>query len=361
MELHSPYTLILLLLVFPALWLMVRPKGRPSLKYSTTRILSDAAIGHRGFRKYGRYFLIFCRLLCIALLVIAISRPQKGKKVSMSSTRGVIMQIVLDRSGSMGEMMNYYGKGLSRLESAKLVLKDFILGSNDLGGRPNDLLGLISFARYAETNCPLVQSPEILADFLGEIKLAETREEDGTALSDAIALAAARLNKAEVEIEQRNALLADIARNADKQSQPEFEIESKIIILLTDGKQNSGEYNPEDVVEMAKKWGIKIYPIGIGGSLVNNTNSIFNMLSDGGFDEKILKWFASETGGVYSRADSAQELKDMCETIDKLEKSEIQSISYNEYDEKYHHFANIALIVLLAEILLSSTIFRRIP
>ncbi len=360
MELQSPITLILLILLLPALWLLVRPKRYAALKYSSVSKLTTSG-NVKGLKYYGKYLLILCRLLCITMLIFAIARPQKGKKVSLSSTKGVVMQIVLDRSGSMSEMMNYYGKALPRLDTAKAVLKDFINGSPDLKGRPNDLVGLISFAKFADTNCPLVQSPEILTDFLSDITLATDRSEDGTALSDALALAAARLNKAEVEIKQRNERLADIAQKENKASQPEFEIESKIIILLTDGQQNCGEYTPEEAVELAKKWGIKIYTIGIDGQLPSNSNSIFNMLNRGGFDEKLLKWFASETGGSYCRADSAEDLKEMCEKIDSLEKSEIQSISYNEYDEKYHIFANIALGVLLLEILLSSTLFRRIP
>ena len=358
MELQSPLILILLTLLLPAVWLMLSRKRQSSIKYSYISPLQTAAKDYKGLKYYGKYFLILCRLLCIAMLIIAIARPQKGKKVSLSSTKGVVMQIVLDRSSSMGEMMNYYGNALSRIDTAKAVLKDFIDGGNGLEGRPTDLIGLISFAQFADTNCPLVQSPEILTDFLSEIQLAQTRNEDGTAISDAIALAAARLNKAEVEIEERNNRLANIAKKDDKEAQVEFEISSKIIILLTDGVQNSGDYTPQEAVDLAKKWGIKIYTIGIGGE-PPSSNSFFDMMRRSGLDEKILKWFASETGGLYSRADSAEELEDMCKKINDLEKSEIQSISYNEYDEKYHLYAYIAGGLLLLEILLSSTVFRR--
>ncbi len=360
MEFNSPLTLLLLILLIPAGWFLVRPGRYASLKYSYLGRFAELSVSGKGIKYYGRFVLVVCRLLCIGLIIIALARPQEGKKVSLSSTKGVIMQVVLDRSSSMNELMEYNGAAVSRIDTAKSVLKDFIKGGNGLSGRPNDLIGLISFARYADTNCPLVQSPEILTDFLGEIQTASSQQEDGTAISDAIALAAARLNKAEVEIQERNDRLMAIAGDEGREGQPEFEISSKIIVLLTDGDQNCGEYNPPDAVEMAEKWGIKVYTVGIGGNL-RQSNSIFDMMRVNNFNEKLLKWFASETGGEYSRADNGDELRAMFEKIDKLEKSEIQSISYDEYDEKYHEYGQAALGLLLLEIVLSSTIFRRIP
>ena len=361
-EFQNPYLLLLLLLVAPAIWLILRPKRYASLKFSYISGFKNAsANGGPSVRKFGRYFLLLCRVICIVLLVLAVARPQKGKKVKLSSTNGVVMQMVLDRSSSMEAEMDYFGNNMNRLEVAKEVLKDFVKGGKGLEGRPNDLIGLISFAAFPDTNCPLVQSPDMIVDFISEVDMAKYKFEDGTAIGDAIALAAARLHKAEEEIEARNARMAAISeQNNDDKAKSEFNIQSKVIVLLTDGNQNRGDIEPQEAVEMAKKWGIKIYTVGIG-SPPRRSNSIFDMMRGAEFDERLLKWIAQETGGQYARAGSAEELKDFCEKIDELEKSEIQSISYNEYDEKFHLFAYGALIALMLEVITGCTIFRRTP
>ena len=134
------------------------------------------------------------------------------------------------------------------------------------------------------------------------------RSEDGTAIGDAVALAAARLKTAEQEIQQRNkklnkAGLASTAENAD------FKIKSKAIILLTDGQNNTGQYTPMQAAEMAKKWGIKIYTIGIGSrqafTTVQTMMGAFKVPVEQDLDEPLLKAIAETTGGFYGRADDA--------------------------------------------------------
>ena len=363
MQFQNPFILLLLLLIIPAVWLLLRQKRHASLKFSYINVFTNASKkGTPSFRKYGRYFLILCRIACIVLLVLAFARPQKGKKVKLSSINGVVMQMVLDRSGSMEADMDYYGNTMTRLQVAKQVFSDFVKGGNGMEGRPNDLIGLISFTGFAETNCPLVHSPDMLVNFLSEINLAQYRFENGTAIGDAIALAAARLHKAEEEIEARNARLTAISEQDQREglTKSEFNINSKVIVLLTDGRQNVGELEPQEAVELAKKWGIKIYTVGIG-SPPRRSGSFFDMMRGEELDEELLKQIAKETGGLYARAGNASELKDFCEKINELEKSEIQSINYNEYDEKFHLFAYGALAALMLEVITGCTIFRRVP
>ncbi len=363
LQFQNPYLLLLVLLIIPAAWLILRQKRFASLKFSyISGFRAASQNGMSSWRKFGRYFLLLCRITCIVLLVFAIARPQKGKKVKLSSTNGVVMQMVLDKSTSMDAPMDYYGNTMNRLQVAKEVFKDFVKGGNDLEGRPNDLIGLISFARFPETDCPLVHSPDMLVTFLSDINLIQYDDLDGTAIGDAISLAAARLHKAEEEIEARNARMTAISEQDQKDSKAksEFNINSKVIILLTDGRQNRGDLDPAEAVELAKKWGIKIYTIGIGGPAAQS-RSFFGRAMSSEFDERLLKWIASETGGQYVRAGNAKELKDFCEKINELEKSEIQSISYNEYDERFHLFAYGALAALMLEVVSACTIFRRTP
>ena len=112
---------------------------------------------------------------------------------------------IVDHSGSMSNEMDYQGEKLNRLETLKKVLADFIIGGKGgLAGRGGDLLGLITFARYPDTICPLVLSHNVLLEFLKNTDIVKLRNEDGTAIGDALALSAARLQKAEEEIQQRN-------------------------------------------------------------------------------------------------------------------------------------------------------------
>jgi Ca-activated chloride channel family protein len=151
--------------------------------------------------------LPFClRIITLILLIIGLARPLAGtEKLARplagtekvyDISKGVAIEIVLDRSSSMNAEMIFAGQQLNRLEVAKRVLLEFVQGNKgDLAGRPNDLIGLITFARYADTACPLTLAHGALAEFVDPIELVSRRTEDGTAIGDALALAAARLQR----------------------------------------------------------------------------------------------------------------------------------------------------------------------
>jgi Ca-activated chloride channel family protein len=193
------------------------------------------------------------------------------------------------------------------------------------------------------------------------------QSEDGTAIGDAIALAAARLKKAEEEIEQRNAQLRQITRleQSDNEEQAGFKIKSKAIVLLTDGRNNIGEYNPLAAAELAKEWGIKIYTIGIGSTQAFRTvemmGRIYKMPISQDLDEGLLKAIAEKTGGFYSRADDVEALRNIVKKIDQMEKTNVKSIQYTQYAERYSFLTLSALVLLTLEILAGCTVFRKIP
>jgi Ca-activated chloride channel family protein len=264
----------------------------------------------------------------------------------------------------MGTEMDYYGQKLNRLETLKKVLSDFIMGKEGLAGRGGDLLGLITFARFPDTVCPLVLSHNVLLEFLKNTDIVRLRSEDGTAIGDAVALAAARLQKAEDEIQQRNKKLnkAGVLSAVEK---PDFKIKSKAIILLTDGRNNTGQYAPMQAAEMAKKWGIKIYTVGIGSgqafATVQTMMGAFKMPVEQDLDEPLLKAIAETTGGFYGRADDAEALHKIIEKIDQLEKTEVKAVQYTQYSERFGPWTLAAMVVLLGEMLAGCTIFRKIP
>ena len=248
MELYSPWAL-LLLLVIPFLgYLMLRKKRVAAVKFPS---LIDMRRCPVSWRLRFRPLLVVARLLCLALLILALARPRKGTVLAETSTEGVAIETVVDRSGSMNTEMDYYGEKMNRLEVVKRVLGDFVEGdAKELRGRTGDLIGLVTFARYADTVCPLIPTHTVLAEFLKKTEIVNLRSEDGTAIGDAIALAAARLRKAEEEIQRRNAEMGFRGEDETGQSKrASFEIKSKAIILLTDGQNNRGQYSPLEAVK----------------------------------------------------------------------------------------------------------------
>ena len=361
MQLYSPWALLLLFLVPVLGWLMLRKKSTAAVTFSSLDSVRNCPVS---WRIRLRSLLVIARLVCIALLIIALARPRKGTVLSEFSTEGVAIEIVVDRSGSMSTEMDYYGQKLNRLETLKKVLSDFIVGKEGLAGRRGDLLGLITFARYPDTVCPLVLSHNVLLEFMKNTDVVRQRSEDGTAIGDAIALAAARLQKAEEEIQQRNKKLGKTGL-ASVTEKPDFKIKSKAIILLTDGQNNTGQYTPMQAADMAKKWGIKIYTIGIGSgqafATVQTMMGPIKVPVENDLDEPLLKAIAETTGGFYGRADDAEAMHKIIEKIDKLEKTEVKSVQYTQYSEKFSPWTIAALAVLLCEILAGCTIFRKIP
>jgi len=363
MQLYSPLALLLLLIVPVLGWMMLRKKSTAAVTFSSLNAVRDCPVS---WRVRLRPLLVVARLVCLALLIIALARPRKGTVLSEISTEGVAIEIVVDRSGSMGTEMDYYGQKLNRLETLKKVLADFIMGKEGLAGRSGDLLGLVTFARYPDTVCPLVLSHNVLLEFMKNTDVVRLRSEDGTAIGDAIALAAARLQKAEQEIKQRNTRLGiNSSFIAEPNEKADFKIKSKAMILLTDGRNNTGQYSPMQAAEMAKKWGIKIYTIGIGSgqafATMHTMMGDFKVPVENDLDESLLKAIAETTGGFYGRADDAESMHKIIEKIDQLEKTEVKSVQYTQYAEKFGPWTLAAMVILLCEILAGCTILRKIP
>ena len=363
MQLYSPWALILLLVLPAMAYLLLRRKGTAAVRFPSLVDMKSCLVS---WRIRFRPLLTIARLLCVALLVVALARPRRGTVLSEISTEGVAIEAVVDHSGSMQTEMDYYGDNLNRLEVVKKVLSDFIEGDKkDLKGRSSDLVGLISFARYADTKCPLVHSHNVLLEFLKKTEIVTIRSEDGTAIGDAVALGAARLQKAEEEIQQRKKQLVSSGEKISDADEGGFKIKSKVIILLTDGINNAGQYNPLEAAELAKKWGIKIYTIGIGSSQAYTTIQTplgtYKMPTGQELDEGLLKAIAEKTGAFYGRTDDAKALRNIVEKIDKLEKTEVKSVQYTQFAERFGPWTLTALLVLAAEILASCTIFRKIP
>ena len=342
---------------------MRRRRARATVRFSSLAAAQSLA---SSWRVRFRGLLTLARIACIVLLVVALARPRRGSKHHRVATKGAVIQLVVDRSSSMAQQMPYKGSRLTRLEVVKRVLDDFIAGGDGLAGRANDLLGLITFAGFADTNCPLVHAHDAVRGFLKQTDTVQLRSEDGTAIGDALALAAARLDTAAADIARRNAVLLAQADPANpEQVMPDFQIKSKAIILLTDGMNNRGRNSPLAAADLAKKWGIKIYTIGIGAheafSQIDTPFGLRYRPIGSGLDESLLKEIAQRTGGIYGSAGDAQALHKLFERIDQLEETEAESVQYSLYTERFAPWAAAALLALAVEMLLACTAFRKVP
>lgn len=364
MSLQAPWVLLLLLLLPALLWWERRRSHRAAVTFSSLRTLRHGPVS---WRLRLRPLLLGLRVLGLALLIAAVARPRKGTVLAEISTEGIAIEAVIDRSGSMRAEMDYYGDKLNRLEVVKRVLADFIRGDERrFAGRSGDLIGLVTFARFADTVCPLILSHDVLLEMLRQTQLVTLRSEDGTAIGDAIALSAARLRKAEEEIQRRRTQLGltdeAVLEGANSEA---FRIKSKAIILLTDGQNNVGDYDPLQAAALAEEWGITVYTIGIGSSQAFEVRQTLlgpmKVPTRNELDEGLLKAIAEKTGGFYGRADDAEALQRIVAEINEKEKTEVKAVQYTHYSEKFTWLALPALLVLLLEILANCTIFRKIP
>ena len=283
--------------------------------------------------------------LALGLLIAACAGPQMERQVGEETREGVAIQLLVDISSSMEQSLAAdQGERISRLEAAKRVVEQFI------GHRGDDLIGLVTFARYADTLSPLTYGHEALGEIVRQLDIQENPAEDGTGYGDALALACARLDQ-----------MGQWQSDAEKRSSDPFAtVRSKVVVLLTDGENNCGLHLPEEAAGLAKKWGIRVYAISMKDD--ESGNSLERRRDDEGLTdaEKLLRRLADETGGAYWKIGNATQLQEVYERIDRLETSEIKTtiLYHAEISPLYQYLACLAFALLLAERILRATWLR---
>ena len=333
-----------LLLIPLLLWLLRGRLRRTSLQVSSLGLWSDVDAGR------ARYLWIpvFLRRMTLVLLLLALARPQAGSTYSMNVSEGIAIQLLVDVSSSMDmNVRDLDGQNRSRMEVAKEMVQRFISGDGDtLHGRGEDLLGLITFARYADTRSPLTFGHDALLQIVSSLEVQERPNEDGTAYGDALALAAARLQN----IEELQFGLGSVEVDA---------IESRVIILLTDGENNSGAHLPLEAAGLAKAWGCRIYCISLGDTRVGFSGEVqIDKLTAA---EQTLKHISDETGGIFRQATDYESLLSVYEEIDRLERSDIATRSYDRVAEWFWLPLGLALLSLLIALILEASVLRVVP
>jgi Ca-activated chloride channel family protein len=350
----DPFTLAVagcLLLVFLVLLYLLVKKNRVHAAITFSGVQQVKAAG-LPWRVRFHWIPFFLRVLALILLLIAFSRPQKGLEIVHSSREGIAIQMVIDRSSSMTKPLTFRGKESDRLEVVKQVFEEFIKGNGDeLKGRANDMIGLNSFAGFVEENAPLTLDHNTLVNFAKTIRSAG-RAEDGTMIGDAIYYSVLKLISVD-----------ELLRQAGEKNN-DYRVKSKIIILLTDGQQTPGGKSPLEAARLAAENGIKIYTIAITSdqSYVRQ-DSLFGQffsLMDQTLDTTLLENVAGMTGGIFAKATSGESLVRIYEQIDQLEKSEFVE-RFTTYKEIYSLFVTLGFSLLILELILSQTLFRKLP
>ncbi|MHC5111607.1 MAG: VWA domain-containing protein [Planctomycetota bacterium] len=349
-----------LLLIPVAWWRFVRNRGGVTVRYSSAALLG--AVGSSWAMRL-RFLPTLLRSLALVALAVALARPQ-SPGAYRDTAEGIAIQMVLDISGSMSEEdFLLDGRWVRRLDAVKKVFKDFTIGDDDLKGRDQDLIGMTTFAMFAESPCPLTLDHATLAGLLDETEIPgwvdgrqvrADEEADYTSLGDAIVLATDDLRRA-----GEQAVAGVPGAEAAK---------SRVMILLTDGADNPPPFrgvaqapDPEESARIAARLGIKIYTIGAVGSQRRQGGLGFFGARGMQVDERALKRIAQLTGGKYFRATDTDSLVTIYEEIDALERRTTGERTFKDNVYAARVAMLVALSLLMTELLLVNTRFRRVP
>lgn len=329
---NKEYLFLLLLLIPYILWVaLYRKRSEPTLRLGDSFAFRFAP---RSWRVMLMPVLPVLRMAAFTLLVVALARPQTKSSWNNKQVEGIDIMLAMDVSSSM------LAKDLkpNRIEAAKKVATEFI------SGRPNDNIGLTVFAGETFTQCPMTTDHASLLSLLQGVRsdlALHGMIEDGTAIGMGLANAVARLKESKAK--------------------------SKVVILLTDGSNNRGDLSPMTSAEIAKSLGVRVYTIGVG----SNGTAPYPVAEVGGqlkyemlpveIDTKTLRDIAATTDGGFYRATNTSQLRDIYKEIDQLEKTKLSVQHFSKRYEAYMPFAVAALVALLLELLLRTTVFRRMP
>ena len=323
-EFANPKLLWLLLLVpLAIIWYILRHKKQEAaVTFSDLKGMAKLPKTAKGIM---RHLLFALKMAALALLIVAIARPQSSSTTSTSNIEGIDIVMAMDVSGSM------LARDLKpdRLTAAKNVASDFVKD------RPGDRMGLVIFSGETFTQVPLTTDHGVMLNMLAEMK--NGLIDDGTAIGDGLATAISRLKDSEAV--------------------------SKVVILLTDGMNNAGSVDPYTAAEIAKLYGIRVYTIGVGtyGTAPYPVQTMFGTQMQQmkvEIDEKLLSAIANSTGGKYFRANNNKKLDEIYQEIDKLERSKIEVTEFRRLHEEFYPLVAWAIALLLIEFLLRKTIFR---
>lgn len=358
----SPWYFLLLLFIPLLAWRLFAPRRRDAIRFSSLKLAHAMT---PTLRQRLIWLPSALTLAAITVAIVAVARPREGREQTVVDSEGIAIEMVVDRSGSMQAMdFQIDGQPVDRLTAIKKVAGEFVMGeetaeskeNEELAGRFSDLVGLITFAGYADGQTPPTLDHMFLVSQLKNVQIVTNRSEDGTAIGDAISLAVEKLNALDARQEEK--------------------VKSKVVILLTDGENNAGQLEPIQAAELAATMGIKVYTIGVGtkGEAPVPVTDAFGrqrvQYMQVNIDEATLTKVAEATGGKYFRATDTDSLAKIYAEIDKLEKTKVEAKHYVDYRELavqsfsgVVHFPPLLMIVfvlLAARLVLQQTWLREL-
>ena len=337
-EFRDPWFLLTVLLG-PLAYVLAR-------RVSSCIQFSSLAIADQAPRSWRARLIFLPPLMyasAVVMLAIALAGPRTPDEQTKVYREGIMIMMAVDRSGSMeARDLVKNDMTVNRLEVVKEVFEHFVLGDGASGnGRPDDMVGLVSFAAYADSLCPLTLDHGNLVSMCQEIEIAATREEDGTAIGDGLALAVERLRRRPGE--------------------------SKVAILLTDGVNNAGQIQPLQAAQLAAEHNIRVYCVGTG---TNGTapfpgrdllgRTVMQPIRVE-IDEETLREIAEKTGGKYFRATDKNTLAQIYAEIDQIERTQIVDVRFLNYTEHYAAFVATALSLVAMAAITNRSFLRQLP
>ncbi len=326
-EFAYPWVFILLIGLPVIIYEYIRRNrtGSASMLITTTHFVQPP----RTFKNLFFHFPFVLRCLALICLIVALARPRHSFSEEQDTGEGIDIVLCFDISGSMTER-DFLP---NRLEAAKSVATQFVQQ------RPGDRIGIVIFSNLSFTLCPITVDHNAVFSQISNIQSGYLQDE-GTAIGSGLATSVDRL------------------RNDSSKT--------KIVILLTDGVDFGGTISPDVAANMAKTFGVKVYTIGVGSEkeIEETVDSPFGPITQKKkleYNEGLLQMLAKTTGGQYFHATDENALQKVYESINGLEKSKIQVTTYHHYTDEYLPWIMAALALLVLEIILRYTVFKKFP
>lgn len=317
----------------------------PGLRFPARERL--ATVPRRGLRARLAHLPLWLRLAALALLLIALTRPQRPE-AETADVEGIDIVVAFDMSGSMAsvdisdeDLIRLRNRGeepRDRFTSATKVLRDFI------STRQHDRVSLVVFGKEAFLQFPLTLDYGVMLDILDRLTLGDI-DGSGTAIGNALAMSLARLRESEAK--------------------------TRLVILITDGDDNGSQVSPVEMAKEAAERGVRVFTILVGSEdqtrQPTDTIDFFTgqriyRKVDNDVNPALLQQIAELAHGRFYRSTNEEELaEDFVEIIDEFEKSRLVDYAAADRDELYPSFLLAGLALLLLEILLSQTVLRRFP
>lgn len=317
---YKPFLYFLLVIPLLAAYYIWRGKYRHSeMQYSHSVFIRNVK---KSFRLYLLHLPFVLRMLVLALLIVALARPQSTSRTQDVTIEGIDIVVALDISGSM--LAEDFKP--NRMEAAKATAIEFV------NMRPGDRIGLTIFSGESFTMVPLTTDHELLKDMLRTVHTGMV--EDGTAIGDGLATAINRLRESDAI--------------------------SKVIILLTDGINNAGVIDPLTAAEIAQIYNLRVYTVGVGssGPVPYPFQTPFGVQYrdvEIPVDEALLQEMSEMTGGLHFWADNQAALSEIYAEIDQLERSKIDVIEFARKSDEYLILVLLALLLAGLEFVLRNT------